>query len=93
MVTFTRRVAVNAAVIDAKLGDEAVLLNVETGVYFGLDEIGTRIWDLLIAGVTPNEIVTQLLDEYDVEREQLCADVRDFLQALVRKGLAQELDG
>lgn len=84
-----RTYAVKASVIHAFVGGEAVLLDTESGLYFGLDEVGTRIWQLLVAGATEESIVDQLLEEYDVERAQLRADVASFLAALVTKGLTE----
>ena len=78
-----------ASVIHAFVGGEAVLLDVESGLYFGLDEVGARIWQLLVAGATKESVVDQLLEEYDVERSQLHADVTSFLAALAAKGLTE----
>lgn len=86
------RLVVNDSVIHAELDDEAVLLNVENGVYFGLDAVGARIWQLIGQGTTQEEIVNQLLAEYDVEPSQLDADVREFARVLVSKGLAREVN-
>jgi hypothetical protein len=81
------RIVVNKAVVAAELDDEAVLLNVETGVYFGLDAVGHRIWESLEAGRGETEITELLLADYDVEPERLAADIAEFLELLSRKGL------
>jgi hypothetical protein len=88
-----RRLMSNESVVEAVLGNEAVLLNVHSGVYFGLDAVGTRIWQLLKQGSTEEALVDQLFKEYAVDRAQLRADIRGFVQALAAKGLAQELAG
>ena len=77
----------NDSVVFAELDNEAVLLNVETGVYFGLDEIGTEIWNLLSAGGSESDVVGKLLLEYEVDPEQLRADVGDFIAKLESHGL------
>ena len=87
------RLQVSDSVVEAVLGDEAVLLNVESGVYFGLDPVGTRIWELLGAGAGELEIVDRVLEEYDVEPARARADVKAFIQALAAKGLTQEVSG
>ena len=86
------KLTINETVVCAELDDEMVLLNVETGVYFGLDAVGTRIWGLLTQGATEDEIVAQLLDEYDVPRDELSVDVSSFLDDLQSKGLARIVD-
>jgi Coenzyme PQQ synthesis protein D (PqqD) len=92
MNTSSRRVVISESVSHAVLGDEAVLLDVQSGVYFGLDSVGTRIWQLLAGECTEEEINRQLLEEYDVDPEQLRADVAGFLRSLAEKGLAHGLD-
>lgn len=82
------KLTINDTVVCAELDDEMVLLNVETGIYFGLDAVGTRIWTLLTEGATEDEIVTRLLDEYEVSPADLSADVSSFLDDLQSKGLA-----
>ena len=91
--TAATKIYTDESVVDAVLGDEAVLLNVESGVYFGLNAIGARIWELLVEGPTQEEIVGRLLDEYDVEAAQLRADIEGFMQALAAKGLTRSVTG
>jgi hypothetical protein len=87
MVIAQERLVVNPSVVAAELDDEAVLLNVETGVYFGLDALGNQIWGLLSRGVARDQILAELLAEYDVEPERLRKDLTTFLGALRDKGL------
>jgi len=84
-------VTVSDSVVDAVLGDEVILLNVESGLYFGLDPVGTRIWELLVEGTSEQEIVGRVLDEYDVEPERARTDVEAFIQTLASRGLTQEV--
>jgi hypothetical protein len=67
--------------------DEGVLLNLKSGRYFGLDAVGTRIWQMLAEGRSLVSTITQLLREYDVSREKLEADVASFIDALEAHGL------
>lgn len=85
------RVAINESVIHAEFEDEAMLLNVESGVYFGLDGVGTRVWELLAESPTEEEIISQLLTEFEADPAQLRADVTAFLQLLAFKGLIREV--
>jgi len=80
----------NEAVVAAEIGEQAVLLHVDTGVYFGLDEVGARIWALLVDGHSLQSILTTLLGEYDVEPERLKADVSRFVKRLCDLKLLQE---
>ena len=69
------------------LQGELVLLNLRTGVYFGLDAVGSRIRR------SSRDIVEALLAEYDVVREECEADVREFLGALRDNELVDADDG
>jgi hypothetical protein len=84
---------VSHSVVCAEVEGEAVLLNVETGIYFGLDEVGTAIWKLLEGEMTTEEgIMTRLLDEYEVDESELRRDVHAFLAKLRENQLVQEAD-
>ena len=50
-------------VISRRVGDEAVLLNLESGIYFGLDGVGKRIWDSLNEGLTVRETAAIIVSE------------------------------
>jgi Coenzyme PQQ synthesis protein D (PqqD) len=81
------QVRVNPSAVYAELEDGAIVLNVDTGTYFGLDSVGSRIWALVGDGSTQSAIVTQLETEYAAERPQLDADVTDYLRSLEANGL------
>ena len=76
-------------VLFQEVSGETVLLDLESEQYFGLAEVGTRIWALLNEGQGVAAIVETLLTEYEVEREQLEADVRELLAALLDAGLLE----
>lgn len=71
----------------ATLGDESVILQAERGLYFGTNALGTRIFELFETPQTPAEVAETLEPEYDVEPEQLRADVEAFVQELIQNGL------
>lgn len=74
-------------VLFRELQGEAIILNLATGVYFGLDEIGSRIWAQLAAGSTLEQVVDVLWQEFDVDRASLEADVIDLVDTLAAKNL------
>jgi hypothetical protein len=84
---------VGDSVVCADLDNEAVLLNVETGVYFGLGATGKLVWTLLERGMSRAELRRQLLAKFDVSPEQLEADLAAFLEALRSNGLIRLDDG
>ena len=86
----SRAYAPNDAVVVTELDGEAILLNCESGVFFGLNALGTRIWQLLVMGEDEESISTVLLTEYAVDEARLRADLSKFLLVLVAKGLAHD---
>lgn len=91
MLTFEDRATAPAHVLVRFLDQESVLLNLETEQYFGLDPMGTRMWQLLTASENIDAAYRQLLEEYDVEPEMLRDHLSELLGRLVDHGLLQVL--
>jgi coenzyme PQQ synthesis protein D (PqqD) len=91
MLTFEDRATAPAHVLVRFLDQESVLLNLETEKYFGLDQTGTRMWQLLTASENIDAAYRQLLAEYDVEPELLRDNLAELLGRLVEHGLLQVL--
>lgn len=78
---------INPSVIYRELSGEVVLLNLQSGVYYGLDPVGSRIWRLLTDRRSTDEVCAVLLDEFDVSPDVLRADVTRIVQELAEQGL------
>lgn len=89
MMKLSDSLAVPTMVMARQLGEEMVILDLQSGTYFGLDAVGARIWALASAGQTLAQVCDTLLTEYDVGREQLEQDVLTLAQALLDKRLAE----
>ena len=75
------------SVLSRELGGETVLLNLESGVYYGLDAIGTRAWNLLTAQHSLADVCSIMAEEYDVARETLHNDLTALVQDLCDRHL------
>lgn len=71
------------------LGEEVAILNLATGAYFTLDEVGAAIWNLLTEPVTVAGLRDTLLGVYDVDAAQCERDVVGLLEKLVVEGLVE----
>ena len=80
-------ILISKHVLAQELHDETVLLDLDSESYFGLDSVGTRIWQLLNEGQDETDMVDILLDEYEVEREVLEKDISGLLSRLNEAGL------
>ena len=76
-------------VVFRQLDDEAVLLDLKSGTYFGLNTVGTRVWQLLVARTALSNVLDTLVDEYDVERAELECDLLSLSQELCTRGLTE----
>lgn len=64
------------------VGDETVLLHVRNGAYFGIDPIGTTVWNGLNDGASLRDLCSTIAAEFDQPLEQVSADVRRFVEDL-----------
>lgn len=69
-------------VLSQSVADEAVLLDLESQSYFGLDPVATFIWDAVSAGKSEEEIMERITSEYDVDDDTARADLKLFLEQL-----------
>ena len=89
MVTLTDKVSVSKDVLASEVENEIVLLNQATGKYFTLDDVGTRMWKLIVQHGQLAPVKQALLAEYDVEAQQLEQDLLTLTDKLVANALLQ----
>lgn len=80
-------VAATPGQISSDIAGEAVILDLTSGVYYGLNEVGAKIWNLIQQPCTIQEIQHRLLQEYDVDPEVCVQDLLQILQELQAAGL------
>jgi hypothetical protein len=85
----SQKVVASENVLLRELSGEAVLLNLDSEMYFGLDEIGYRIWTVLTASDSIGAAYEQLLSEYEVEPEQLWDSLDSLIGECREHGLLQ----
>lgn len=86
-ITLACRARPSAQVRLQQTGDESVLLDLASEQYFGLDAVGTRVWQLLEADPAVQSAFAVLVAEYDVDPSQLEADLLVLLRQLANAGL------
>jgi hypothetical protein len=89
MVSFADRAELLPHVLVRFLDKESVLLNFETERYFGLDETGTRMWQVVTTAPNIDAAYQELQNEFDVESELLRLHFTELLGRLVDNGLLQ----
>jgi hypothetical protein len=88
----SRRVTVPPSVLVQAVGDEAVLLDLTSERYFGLDEVGAYFWEVITASAGTDEAFQRLAEAYDVAPDVLAADLERFVDDLLANGLLVEVD-
>jgi hypothetical protein len=88
-VTFSARVRVVPDVLFRLVGEEGVLLNLTTGMYLGLNLVGTRMWNVVVDASSIQAAYDELLQEYEVEPAQLRADLEEFIDQLLDQKLIE----
>jgi len=85
-------VAATSDQVSCPLGDESSILSLKNSVYYSLDPVGTRIWELLRESRSVHSILEILLQEYDVEPERCERDLFAILEKLQQEGLIEVLN-
>jgi hypothetical protein len=80
-------------VLVQELEGEAVLLNLANELYYGLDEVGYRMYTLITSADSLQSAYKTLLQEYDVAPEQLEQDFDRLVEELIASGLIARVDG
>lgn len=74
-------------VVLAELDGKVVMMSIENGQYYGLDEVGSIIWEMMSEPVQVKNVIDRLMQEYEVTREECEKDVMAFLEKLYEKKL------
>jgi hypothetical protein len=85
-------VVASANQVSCELAGEAAILDLKQGVYYGLDPVGSTVWQMIVEPRRVSEIRDELLEIYDVEPEQCAADLIRLLGDLSVRGLIQLVD-
>jgi len=81
------RLSVPPQVMSRLVDDETVLLDLASGMYFGLDGVGKRIWESVSEGGSLGETAVIISSKYEIGEERALADVIEFTSDLVERGL------
>ena len=87
MLTEKTMLKANPEIIYSPIDDEVVMMNIDSGAYFGLDNIASVIWHKMDAPISYANVIESLLDEYDVD----VATCKSEVSALIDKMIEEEL--
>ncbi len=72
-----------------RVDDELVILDVPSGRYFGLNDVGAFVWDQLEHDCSLDDLLAAVIVEYDIDRQQASRDIDELINQLVEGGLVE----
>lgn len=91
-MNLSRRFKLNAPSVSYKgLSDETVIVNQNTGIYYSLDIVGSFIWNILLQGVSLEEILNQVKQKFEADPRIIEKDIWNFVSQLVDENLIKRL--
>lgn len=82
-IPLSSNLTISTEVLTQEVDGETVLLDLQSESYFGLDAVGTRIWQLLQEQCELQKVFDTMLEEYDVDAQQLENDLNELLEKLL----------
>ncbi len=79
----------NNNILTNTIEDEIVMMSLEKGNYYGMNNVGSRIWELTNEPKPVNEICNELMNEYEIDRESCLKSVIQFLEKLSEANLIE----
>ncbi len=78
--------------LSCDLNGEAVILNMRNGKYYGVDSVGSSVWDAIQTPVSFRDLQSAIMAEYEVDEETCRKAIRSFLEKMAREGLIEVFD-
>ena len=82
----------NKEVIQSRVGDEVVMLDVESGYYFGLNSVASVIWEMMKEKIELNTLVENLMKEFDVDKATCELDTLELLEEMKGKKIIRTVE-
>ena len=81
----------NKTIVQSKIGEEVVMLDMESGFYFGLNSVASVIWSLLADEIGFEKLIDQLMAQFDVERSVCETDTQELLDQMLEKNIIRKV--
>jgi len=88
----SKRYIQNKKIIQSKIGEEVVMMDIDSGFYFGMNGVGSVIWKHLSTAITLDELVHKMMNEFKVDKQTCEADTIEFLDNLLEKNIIRVLE-
>ena len=88
-ISDTTRVSRNSAILAAEVEGETVMMSIEGGCYYSLDDIGSDIWRRIDPPCSFADLIDRLAADYEADRASIAIDVRELLDRMVREDVVR----
>lgn len=85
-----QQLAINESLLAERVGNDMVLVEPQTGQYYQLNEVATRMFEMMLAGETDGEIVRQIGQEFEADAELIRRDLAGLVDSLLDRGLVHK---
>jgi Coenzyme PQQ synthesis protein D (PqqD) len=92
MIQLDSQVTRNKDIIFSEMDNDVVMMSIEKGEYYGINPIGSRIWELLETSLRVSDLCQTLMVEYNVDENRCISDVVAYLQQLLEKNVITIVD-
>jgi hypothetical protein len=82
----------NKAIVQSKIGEEVVMLDMDSGFYFGLNSVASVIWGLLANEIAFEALIGQLMEQFEVERSLCETDTKELLDQMLEKNIIKRVE-
>ena len=79
----------NKDVVWRTLGDDCILLHLESGTYYTLNEGGRLLWELLEGRSTLGEVQAKIMEQYEVDAEIIRGDLSEIIEDMIKEDLVE----
>lgn len=86
-INLTTLISKNTGIISSKMDNDVVMMSIEKGNYYGLNEVGAEIWEILDEPLTVTALCDKLMAKFEVAQEQCEKEVIAYLDKLLIEGL------
>lgn len=89
ILTLSSKIQQDKGLVCSTINDEVVMLSIELGKYFGLDRVGSLIWESISAPTLVSDVVLQMSDMFDTGHQTCEKDVIEFLEDMIEKKIVR----
>ena len=87
MIKLETTILRNPELLASNIDDEVVMMSIENSAYYGLDPIGSKIWDLITEPIQVSDLCARLLERFEVSEQECQQDVLKFLNQMLKENI------